>query len=85
MNRFLPLALLVTACNGASDDTGTTDDTGPRPVLDCSDQTTAYEGLPYCLTTIGLTEVKLFVPEDSDPGAPMASNLSDAVSFTIQP
>ncbi len=70
----LLLALTLSACTGAADvgDTSIDDDTGPRPVLDCSDEVTAYEGLPYCLTTIGLTEVKLFIPQNRDPNAPMA-------------
>jgi hypothetical protein len=75
------LLLALAACHGTvladrpghadPADTGDTAVTDDRPVLDCRDRTT-YEGLPYCLTTIGLTEVKLFVPEDRDPNAPMA-------------
>jgi predicted esterase len=64
--------MLIVSLAACAPDSVDTEDTGERPILDCSDATTAYEGLPYCLTTLGLTEVKLFVPEQREPDAPIA-------------
>jgi hypothetical protein len=57
----------------SEDASDTTDAPGPATVdLDCTDKVTAWEALPYCKTTLGGLEVKLFAPEDPQEGAGVA-------------
>jgi predicted esterase len=71
-------ALWLAGCGGVTPvdsdlgDTAISDDAGEPPGLDCTPAETAWEGLPYCLATVGSLELKVFVPSDRAPDAPLA-------------